>query len=449
MGRPQINGQRGASPARRAQSPARARKGGPASSKRAASDSAASAKRARRPSKGRGAEGEGEFDEYDELEEATVPEDLSVKIMKQARAQQEELELEGGCAGGGGPSAAAAAADDDDYDEREQDGWEEEVEEVEIDADDEALLARLMPAETGARRTLADVIMEKIAEHTAASEARRNGGDSSAPPPLPMPQVPDKVAQVYGSIGILLARYRSGKLPKAFKIVPKLTNWEEVLFLTQPQFWSPQACGAATRIFASALNPRMAQRFYALILLPATLDNIDETDKLNYHYYFALKKSIYKPAAFFKGIVLPMCEERCSLRQAAIVCSVLSKVSVPATHSAVTLLKLTEMPLSGAQMLFMRTLLMKKYALPYRVVDALAEYYSQFGDIDDQMPVVWHQSLLIFAQHYKMELTKEQKEELKPVLRKHLHEQITSEIRRELFNSSCRGDPYIPECDML
>jgi essential nuclear protein 1 len=295
------------------------------------------------------------------------------------------------------------------------------------------------------------MILEKIAEHTAASEARRDGrgGDAAADGAPQMPELPEKVQQVYASIGELLRRYRSGKLPKAFKIVPKLTNWEEVLFLTQPQFWSPQACAAATRIFASALNPRMAQRFYALVLLPATLDDIDENKRLNYHYYAALKKAVYKPAAFFKGIVLPMCEERCSLKHALIVCSVLSKVSVPATHSAVTLLKLTEVPLSGAQMLFLRTLLLKKYALPYRVVDALADYFAQFGDFEQELPVIWHQSLLIFSQHYKMEITREQKEELKPVLRKHLHESITAEIRRELYNSACRGDPYIPEVDMV
>ncbi len=30
------------------------------------------------------------------------------------------------------------------------------------------------------------------------------------------------------SVGRVLASYRSGKLPKAFKIIPTLKNWEEV-----------------------------------------------------------------------------------------------------------------------------------------------------------------------------------------------------------------------------
>lgn len=32
-----------------------------------------------------------------------------------------------------------------------------------------------------------------------------------------------------------------GKIPKAFKIIPNLRNWEEVLWLTDPDEWSPHA----------------------------------------------------------------------------------------------------------------------------------------------------------------------------------------------------------------
>ena len=62
----------------------------------------------------------------------------------------------------------------------------------------------------------------------------------------------------------------------------------------------------------------------------------------------ALKKSLYKPAAFFKGFLLPLCEGGdCSLREAAIIGSVLVKVSVPVLHSAAALLKIAEMDYSG------------------------------------------------------------------------------------------------------
>ena len=75
-------------------------------------------------------------------------------------------------------------------------------------------------------------------------------------------------------------------------------------------------------------------------------------------------------------------------------------------HSAVAILKLAEMEYSGASALFMRVLLLKKYALPYRVVDALVDYFTAFGvaprgeEAPEMMPLQWHQCLLAFAQHY-------------------------------------------------
>jgi essential nuclear protein 1 len=42
---------------------------------------------------------------------------------------------------------------------------------------------------------------------------------------------------VFCRVGLLLSRYKSGKLPKAFKIIPSLQNWEEILFITRPGQW--------------------------------------------------------------------------------------------------------------------------------------------------------------------------------------------------------------------
>lgn len=50
-----------------------------------------------------------------------------------------------------------------------------------------------------------------------------------------------KVVEVYRGVGKLLTRYSTGKIPKAFKIIPNLKNWEEVLYLTDPEMWSPHA----------------------------------------------------------------------------------------------------------------------------------------------------------------------------------------------------------------
>ena len=43
-----------------------------------------------------------------------------------------------------------------------------------------------------------------------------------------MQQLDDRVVNMYKSIGMILRKYRSGKLPKAFKIIPALNNWEQV-----------------------------------------------------------------------------------------------------------------------------------------------------------------------------------------------------------------------------
>lgn len=62
----------------------------------------------------------------------------------------------------------------------------------------------------------------------------------------------------------------------------------------------------------------------------------------------ALKKALYKPAAFFKGILFPLCESgNCTLKEAAIVGSVIAKVSIPVLHSSAALLRLAEMDYTG------------------------------------------------------------------------------------------------------
>lgn len=61
-------------------------------------------------------------------------------------------------------------------------------------------------------------------------------------------------------VGKVLENYRSGPIPKAFRIIPSLRNWEEFLYITNPDKWSHQAAYQATRIFASNLKAKMAQR---------------------------------------------------------------------------------------------------------------------------------------------------------------------------------------------
>jgi essential nuclear protein 1 len=271
------------------------------------------------------------------------------------------------------------------------------------------------------------MILEKIEQ----KEAEKRGEIEEEEAGL---DLPPKVVEVYTDIGKILSRYTSGKLPKAFKVIPSLSNWEEVLYLARPDLWTPQAMFAATRIFASNLNPKMAQRFYNLVLLDAVRADIEANKKLNYHYYMALKKAVYKPAAFFKGILLPLCNENCTLREAAIVASVLQRVSIPVHHSAVAIHKLAQQTeYSGASSIFIKTLLNKKYSLPAPVIGSLVRYFANFINDDQLLPVLWHQALLVFVQRYKNEVQNEAREALRLVMKKHFHPKITPEIRRELF----------------
>lgn len=69
-------------------------------------------------------------------------------------------------------------------------------------------------------------------------------------------------------------------------------------------------------------------------------------------------------------------------------------------HSGAALLKLTELPYSGPTLIFVKTLLNKKYSLPYQVIEALVKYFVRFKNDERQMPVIWHQTLLVFAQRF-------------------------------------------------
>lgn len=186
-------------------------------------------------------------------------------------------------------------------------------------------------------------------------------------------------------------------MPKAFKAIPNLEKWEDILFITRPESWTPHAVYAATVTFVSA-NDAICQRYLNIVLLPRVLDDMSENRKLNPHLYQALMKAMYRPGAFFKGIVLPMCEEGCTLRQATAVCSVIKKMSVPKLHSAAALLKICEMGYTPSTVLFIKCLIDKQYALPSKVVDAIVDYFYLGMNIEERMPVVWHQALLSFVQ---------------------------------------------------
>lgn len=218
---------------------------------------------------------------------------------------------------------------------------------------------------------------------------------------------------------------------------------------------------AATRIFVSA-KPAIVQVFLNDILLPRVREDIYETHKLNIHLYNSLKKALYKPAAFFKGLLFPMISDACTQREAHIVASVLARVSVPVLHSAAALHRLcdisaeqmsTDADSAGPANICIKVLLEKKYALPYKVLDALVFHFLRFRSTNSaageaassKLPVIWHQCLLMFAQRYKNDITEDQREALLDLLLERGHKDIGPEVRRELLEGRGRGVPLPPE----
>jgi essential nuclear protein 1 len=176
-----------------------------------------------------------------------------------------------------------------------------------------------------------------------------------------------------------------------------------------------------TKIFASSLTKLfwMTQRFYNLVMLPRVRDDLAEFNELNSYLYRSLKKALFKPAAFFKGIILPLLESGdCTLREAIIFGSIISKSSILVLHDSACLLKICEMEYSGVNSIFIRILLDKRYALPYRVVDGSVFYFLRFEKDQRELPTLRHQALLTFVQRLKNDIFSEQKEALMQFLRK-------------------------------
>ncbi|GLT33932.1 hypothetical protein SLA2020_084850 [Shorea laevis] len=373
-------------------------------------------------------------------QEKMISVEMSSKILKEALLQQKELAEEEGEGSRLNEAFASVGEERNKHDDEEDiddfGGFSETQSqfgnyEEEIDEEDEKLLEAFLSKDSGPQKTLADLIIEKIKE--------KDENVSSEGPLLP--KLDNSIIELYQGVGKFLHKYTAGKMPKAFKHIPSLQCWEDILYLTEPDKWSPNAMFQATRIFASNLSARRAERFYSLVLLPRVRDDIKKNKRLHFALYQSLKKALYKPAAFNRGILFPLCMSgTCNLREAVIIGSIIQKVSIPVLHSGAALKKLAETEYCGTTSYFIKLLLEKKYALPYSVVDALVAHFMRFLEDTRIMPVIWHQSLLAFVQRYKNELQKEDKDNLRILLQKQKHKLVTPEILRELDNSRNRGE---------
>ena len=381
----------------------------------------------------------------------------SRKIVQLARKQQEELEEEEKGHNVPGKSfleTYMSYKEDNDTDSVESEEFsdfgEDAEDDLNVDDKDRLLFEKafLPSSSNNGIINLADKVTEKIQERELAQKNVEKPDEGVMLPP--------KVIDAYQKIGQILSNYTHGKLPKLFKVIPSLRNWEDVLYVTDPESWTPHAVYEATRLFVSNLLATEAQKFVENVLLERFRSSIEEAQDhaLNYHLYRALKKAMYKPAAFFKGFLFPLVDNGCTVREAKIAGSVLAKVSVPALHSSVALSKLLEREFKPSTVVFIRILIEKKYALPYQTVDELVFYFMSFRGtmvetsamLDDnesnsyhaKLPVVWHKAFLAFAQRYKNDITDDQRDFLLETVRQRFHHAIGPEIRKELLSGKAR-----------
>ena len=134
----------------------------------------------------------------------------------------------------------AEASDEDSEDELEIQKYEEK--EIDVNEDDDLAIRMFMKPSGVKTKTLADLINEKITEKRTEIDTQFTDTSDVAR------DIDPKVAEMYTEVGTLLSRYRAGKIPKAFKVLPQFRNWEQLLYLTNPDMWSAAATYQVRRI---------------------------------------------------------------------------------------------------------------------------------------------------------------------------------------------------------
>ncbi|MCO5583779.1 hypothetical protein L7F22_037693 [Adiantum nelumboides] len=306
---------------------------------------------------------------------------------------------------------------------------EEEYEELEIDPEDEELMKRFEGGEAGERRgnkTLADIIMEKIdAAGSSGATKEEQGWRAAVAIQVWSAAKGIQDHSLAASLGKHSLHHRPSELDTACHACG------DADLCVEPQ-------GAPVTALLQARPSRQGARRDCRV-------GQGQLPDLRGH-----KKGRLQAGSILQGLPLSLCETGCTLKEAAIVSSVLTRVSIPILHSAAALLHLAEMHYAGPTSLFIRVLLDKKHALPYKVVDALVFHFLRFADPDmgvekaegggRRMPVLWHQSLLVFCQEIQAGPDPDQKAALLDLLRVQRHDGIGPDVRRELTTGKARGE---------
>jgi hypothetical protein len=149
---------------------------------------------------------------------------MTTKLNQQNRLQQQQIRR----------SDHDDSDSDSDTDEKLEDCENKKdyynTEEFKINEDDQKAFDLFMSNKPVERRTVAEIILEKLAEKKSELQTQLNDNDDNATN-LGMNDIEldERIVRMYTQIKEVLKKYRSGKLPKAFKILPSLANWEHVI----------------------------------------------------------------------------------------------------------------------------------------------------------------------------------------------------------------------------
>ena len=116
-------------------------------------------------------------------------------------------------------------------DEQDNNEYQDDIlyEDIKIDEEDEKALEQFINRSENERKMLADYIEEKLKVKEAEIETMFSNNAS-----VKISNLDEKVVELYKRVIVVLSQYRSWKVPKTFKIVSRLANWEQLLGLTDP-----------------------------------------------------------------------------------------------------------------------------------------------------------------------------------------------------------------------
>ncbi|KAL4214110.1 Bystin-domain-containing protein [Rhizopus microsporus] len=224
---------------------------------------------------------------------------------------------------------------------------------------------------------------------------------------IPLSASNPKVAEIYKRLGVFLSRYKIGRLPRSFKIMPMLKNWEEVIYLTQPDNWTPQAMYEASKLFMSH-NTAQMQNFISYVLFPYTRRRIANNNNyhLEYPVFLALQTALLNARIFTLGYLKPLCESgECTAMEASVIGCIM------ALHTKLKpvpiLWSLMSLPFSIPTTLFILVALeRKRKRIPRTFYKPLTFYFIRAAESANQLPYIWYQALYVFAKYCADELDK-------------------------------------------